>query len=417
MKRIIAILVLITMMLPIAFSRAESKDVSFEELFENCKVWLYQDYNVVEEYIFNSGYKKAGNPPAGAGQPYTNKNGIPYRYDLFSTENKTIRGVAMMFSPDANMFVSAYSFFSDLFGDVVVESSSVRWENEEFYVTIMSAGEGSLFEAQLGKSEFYIVLSAKQDINNNDKTTQSTKPVWQVTQYVDEFERPINLFYVTNLEYIKGVFSNTATNNSLLKVSIIIDYDPDLSYYSDSKTQILLFLYEYGNKQLKSSIQEEFTIKILDTKGNVFETTGILYQDRIFVGGYEKNENTVNKILDILRQPGSVVFYLSSNKYIREYQFTIEDTGNFKDVYASIAGDVEKDTEENINESKTQKIRIKSGSNPNVRSKASADSEKVGNAKSEKIYELLEIKENWYKIRLDDGAVGWISSGMAEIIK
>lgn len=63
------------------------------------------------------------------------------------------------------------------------------------------------------------------------------------------------------------------------------------------------------------------------------------------------------------------------------------------------------------------RIRINSGNNPNVRSEPSADSEKVGVAKSDQVYELLDESNNWYKIRLENGQTGWISGGMAQKIK
>ena len=62
-------------------------------------------------------------------------------------------------------------------------------------------------------------------------------------------------------------------------------------------------------------------------------------------------------------------------------------------------------------------IRINEGSNPNVRSSPSGDSEKIGVAKSGQIYDLLEISENgWYLIQLESGKTGWISGKMAEIV-
>lgn len=62
-------------------------------------------------------------------------------------------------------------------------------------------------------------------------------------------------------------------------------------------------------------------------------------------------------------------------------------------------------------------IRIKDGNCPNVRTLPSTDGEIIGIAKSNQIFEVLSVSENnWYKIRLDDGSVGWIAGGMGEII-
>jgi len=65
----------------------------------------------------------------------------------------------------------------------------------------------------------------------------------------------------------------------------------------------------------------------------------------------------------------------------------------------------------------TGKVRINNGSYPNVRSGPSTDSPKIGSAQSNQVYELLAVSGNWYKIRLENGQVGWIAGGMAQIIE
>ena len=59
-------------------------------------------------------------------------------------------------------------------------------------------------------------------------------------------------------------------------------------------------------------------------------------------------------------------------------------------------------------------VRIKEGSNPNVRSKPSTEGEIVEHARSGQTYELLDTSDNWYKIKMSDGTVGWISGGMVD---
>lgn len=65
-----------------------------------------------------------------------------------------------------------------------------------------------------------------------------------------------------------------------------------------------------------------------------------------------------------------------------------------------------------------KKVRINRGSNPNVRKSPSADSKRLGVAKSNQVYPLIEISNNnWYRIKLEDGTTGWIAGGFAEIVK
>ena len=59
-------------------------------------------------------------------------------------------------------------------------------------------------------------------------------------------------------------------------------------------------------------------------------------------------------------------------------------------------------------------VRIKEGSNPNVRSQPSTEGSVLGHALSGQTYELLEASQNWYKIQLNDAVQGWISAGMVD---
>ena len=53
----------------------------------------------------------------------------------------------------------------------------------------------------------------------------------------------------------------------------------------------------------------------------------------------------------------------------------------------------------------------------NVRKASDKNSQKVGSAYSGSTYEYLEIASNgWYKIRLDDGTIGYISGKMAKVV-
>lgn len=64
-----------------------------------------------------------------------------------------------------------------------------------------------------------------------------------------------------------------------------------------------------------------------------------------------------------------------------------------------------------------RKVRIGGSRALTVRSIPSTKGEKIGTAEPGAEYELLEAEEKWYKIRLDSGEEGWITSGMAEIME
>ncbi|MBR5110165.1 MAG: SH3 domain-containing protein [Clostridia bacterium] len=65
----------------------------------------------------------------------------------------------------------------------------------------------------------------------------------------------------------------------------------------------------------------------------------------------------------------------------------------------------------------TRKVRIDKARTPAFRSIPSTQGEKIGVAEAGAEYELLDTEGKWYKIRLPEGAEGWITSGMAEIIE
>lgn len=64
-----------------------------------------------------------------------------------------------------------------------------------------------------------------------------------------------------------------------------------------------------------------------------------------------------------------------------------------------------------------QKVRINKARNPIIRSESSTKGRQLGVAKSGAEYELLETTEKWYKIRLENGEEGWITSSMADIVE
>ena len=64
-----------------------------------------------------------------------------------------------------------------------------------------------------------------------------------------------------------------------------------------------------------------------------------------------------------------------------------------------------------------RKVRIDPRRSPTIRSIPSTMGEKLGIAKAGAEYELLQAEKKWYKIRTDDGIEGWITAGMAEIVK
>lgn len=106
--------------------------------------------------------------------------------------------------------------------------------------------------------------------NNSDKSNN----IWGIKYYVDEFNKPTNNRYITNVKLFNGVFSNSATTNSSLSAKLIID--PNGLY---------IMLWEYGNHQVKGYTAIGYKIILQGTDGKKTNITGLMKKnsDRITV--------------------------------------------------------------------------------------------------------------------------------------
>jgi hypothetical protein len=83
--------------------------------------------------------------------------------------------------------------------------------------------------------------------------------IWAIGNYVDNFGEQTKDRYITNKESIIGSFSNTATQNSALKVKLLISNSANIS----------IQLYEYaGNNPVKALTSERYFVGIKDSEGN-----------------------------------------------------------------------------------------------------------------------------------------------------
>ncbi len=149
--------------------------------------------------------------------------------------------------------------------------------------------------------------------------------MWDISQYVDEFNRPTSSRYIKNKNWIKGIFSNSATNNSSLNVKILVD-----------KNDISIMLYEYDDHQVKSygSYSVEYLINVLDALGNKHTMIGKMYSDRIII-----QAEYIDELLSILAEGGEISFSIVERNYkINNYLFTIMNASNFDAAYKKLTG-------------------------------------------------------------------------------
>ncbi len=153
---------------------------------------------------------------------------------------------------------------------------------------------------------------------------------WALSYYVDEFKQPTEEWYIGNTTRFTGVFSNSATEDSLLTADVLVDYEKDVCF----------FLYEYGSSLVKNysdRFSEENTILMRTADGTDHHLTGTLYGggDRIFI-----DDPYMEEVLTALRGEGSIRFYLQNDdRTLETYLFTVEPS-NFGDLYARSGGSV-----------------------------------------------------------------------------
>ena len=145
--------------------------------------------------------------------------------------------------------------------------------------------------------------------------------IWFSSHYVDEFGEPTPEGYISNVDYIKGFMSNTATTNSKLNVKFLITSEKDFS----------IQLYEYaGTTPIKiyGRYNESYNvlIKAGDTK---IKMDGTNYADRISFD--EKNSK---KIHNLLLKHEKLSFLITEQKNrSSKYTFTIDNTNDYIGTY------------------------------------------------------------------------------------
>lgn len=152
---------------------------------------------------------------------------------------------------------------------------------------------------------------------NSRKNNQDNSDIWTIKYYVDEFGAETDHEYLTFNELISGTFSNTATTNSDLLVSFLIDKTDDT---------IAIKLFEYGTNCVKSSFTD-YNIVMKDSSGEKINFPGKIFNngDRIFVGG----DFTI--LLDAFRTGEDIDFYIEESDHpTTNYLFTVPGDPDFE---------------------------------------------------------------------------------------
>ena len=155
----------------------------------------------------------------------------------------------------------------------------------------------------------------------------SNTGMWEIKYFVDEFGDKTNEPYITNRLGIYGTFSNSATENSRLRVDFLISKIFDLE---KNGFNITIQLYEYaGNNPVKDGGAYYLIVEDRDGLRQELEASNDS-GDRMRFHSYSfRGEETDNKKMQkILLKGGIIRFVIKENtKYSApsEYKFTIEN--------------------------------------------------------------------------------------------
>lgn len=152
---------------------------------------------------------------------------------------------------------------------------------------------------------------------------------WVIDYYVDNFQQPTEESFIANRTGpFVGTFSNSATQNSLLHVLVIVDAN-DVSFA----------LYEYGGdnrvKNSSSRYNDAYNVTMRLADGTEYSMSGTMYcgGDRVYV-----DDAYYDTVIEAFNQPDTnVAFYIEkADRTVTNYLFTVE-TSNFSELYQELA--------------------------------------------------------------------------------
>lgn len=147
--------------------------------------------------------------------------------------------------------------------------------------------------------------------------------IWIINYFVDDFGQPTNNGYITTEKAIYGRFSNTATENSRLRVEFIIA----------NKERVAIQLYEYDSNNPVKGYRDRYNVLVQDKDGNQYKLRAHNYDsDRLTFSDSEKMHN-------ILLSGGNIkIKIIDSERNTTQYNFEIEDADWYENAYIKLHG-------------------------------------------------------------------------------
>lgn len=165
--------------------------------------------------------------------------------------------------------------------------------------------------------------------NDNEPTEEETPiqepDLWDIYNYIDDFNQPTEDRYISNTTALVGTFSNSATTDSLLYAYLAVDAD-----------KVGIVLYEYGKYQVKnnsSTYADTYNITMRTADGTDHKMTGTLYcgqsvitvddayyDEIISALSGESNQTTAFAIVDAKYTTTKYLISVVSGNFVEKYQ-------------------------------------------------------------------------------------------------
>jgi|GEM_PF-1790129 len=144
--------------------------------------------------------------------------------------------------------------------------------------------------------------------------------MWTIKYYVDAFGEETKTAYITNTDRIHGSFSNTATQDSKLDVTFLIDKPPVIS----------MKLFEYaGSNPLKVISKEIYTVYVQDKDGERQLLYAENHSDRLTLDVPYLDEAGSRKLHNALLKGGTLKFRIrDASRSV--YDFTIQNADGYE---------------------------------------------------------------------------------------
>jgi hypothetical protein len=162
--------------------------------------------------------------------------------------------------------------------------------------------------------------------------------IWSINYFVDDFGQPTKDGYITTENPIYGKFSNTATENSRLRVRFIIA----------NKKSVAIKLFEYDGNNPVKGYRDTYNVLVQDKDGNQyklwannFDSDRITFSDMTYYrdSNHSENMSYSEKMHNILLSGGNIkIKIIDSERNSTQYNFEIENADWYENAYIKLHG-------------------------------------------------------------------------------